>query len=1073
MEQIYYTQCPIGYGLGASNGFQVKRITPGYPISGDFRHLGLRAFTPGGRTLAPPSLRYRRVDGSAEVASLTPRAHEYETERGPWGRPGGHFAHGLILDRAESHAVHDWPAGLFDGGFWRRSDPDPTRGRPPDPIPWPELKSTDSPDLATAARLAEGLDVGLLARLLTAVTAVMREGRTLFLIDEPDRLGPRIALLTLLFPAPARAALTFSTYHDRPEELPGYRLHGTTAAARPNRGLLLTQGYVADVAAGMIGPDVAPASWAAEVARRAASGEGPGWDGFARRHAAAEGSGGFAPWDDEWLDRLIAFGRATGRSATAVVWSEEVGLAGWAATSGAAAEWSAARGPGWWMSAEAGAGEGRTSLLDLAAWPSTWAGGLATGWGRAVGRWFADAPAPDREAAALAFARGAPDHPSRFAFVRALRQALPDAAWDGVRRRLDAAFRADPKAVALWAVPEAVAAAIAGDPGPLRDLSRTLDRLGEPPVTLLEAARIEAEDRPAAVGAALIDVFARDEAFQWGLSRGDRAIDWLRPFLRRRLAIPDDREGWRALAGSTPADLRPALARTLLAVADDPGLPDEAFLWAAEEVLLPIPEAERPVDPGWPGRYLDRSGSDLALIGRLFVRSTRTPGLRDWIEAAAKGGTLSAEHLGRLARIKALARALAAQHPGPIEAVDLGRIPGRDRGPVLARLLRRDALATADSGATLERCGLAWPGSVAAGSPDLAAIARAVADSDLLAAVADRPETWFHRLAEVRRRLDPGGPADAGFGPDGLVARVLALRAGAGGPTREAWELRSYVLDQPAAWRAVADDLRSDLLRADPTAAPAVVDSWDRAVRKRRPERFWEVALNACDGRRLAAVVAARAGDLATLGPLAWWDHPSQPGGRDDLRDAFARLAPIAPIDEESLSAVQNWMDRPAASGPPARGPRPWLSPLGLARWSCIDRLTKDVYRAGITDQARRFSIRDWPGKLPLAEIPPDDRYRLLAWVVLKLEDDSAIDHDRVGHWLVTSGLTDPDRLASWPSELGGLAEIPSRTVRAREELVRELRREMGRVIADLRAGAPADSGIRLGEAQERSQWSL
>ena len=29
MEQIYYTQCPVGYGLGASNGFQVKRLSRG------------------------------------------------------------------------------------------------------------------------------------------------------------------------------------------------------------------------------------------------------------------------------------------------------------------------------------------------------------------------------------------------------------------------------------------------------------------------------------------------------------------------------------------------------------------------------------------------------------------------------------------------------------------------------------------------------------------------------------------------------------------------------------------------------------------------------------------------------------------------------------------------------------------------------------------------------------------------------------------------------------------------------------------------------------------------------------
>src|SRR4051794_16596523 len=141
MKQIYYTQCPIGYGLGASNGFQIKRLTEGYPISGDFRHLGLRAFVAGTRTLAPPALRYRRAeDGSAEVAWLTPRTHEYETkhenetERRLWGRPGGHFAHGISLDDAELVAIGNWPAGLYDRPFWIRSDPSPTLGEPPRPL---------------------------------------------------------------------------------------------------------------------------------------------------------------------------------------------------------------------------------------------------------------------------------------------------------------------------------------------------------------------------------------------------------------------------------------------------------------------------------------------------------------------------------------------------------------------------------------------------------------------------------------------------------------------------------------------------------------------------------------------------------------------------------------------------------------------------------------------------------------------------------------------------------------------------------------------------------------------------
>src|SRR5271155_1041906 len=65
MNQIYSTQCPIGYGLGASSGFQVKRLSPGYPVSSDYRHFSLRAFVAGTRQPAPAGLRYRRGGGAA------------------------------------------------------------------------------------------------------------------------------------------------------------------------------------------------------------------------------------------------------------------------------------------------------------------------------------------------------------------------------------------------------------------------------------------------------------------------------------------------------------------------------------------------------------------------------------------------------------------------------------------------------------------------------------------------------------------------------------------------------------------------------------------------------------------------------------------------------------------------------------------------------------------------------------------------------------------------------------------------------------------------------------------------
>jgi hypothetical protein len=1044
MEQIYYTQCPVGYGLGVSNGFQIKRRTEGYPLSGDFRHLGLKAFPAGGRTLAPPSLRYRRVVDRAEVAWLTPRPMEYETERGLWGRPGGHFAHGVILDTADVNALDGWLAGLYDRPFWRRSDPEPSRGRPPESA---EISPDDlltQLDFAAVARLGEGLSHDLVARLLTALATVAREGRTLFLIDEPDRLGPRIALLTFLIPPPFRASLTFSTYHDRPEELPGYRIHGATPAVRPNRPLWLTQGIVADLTNGSVEPHVEPASWSREVARWVEGGMASEWDDFARRWAQAEGSPGYVAWDQTWLDRLVDFGRAIRRTPSDPAWADEARLAAWAAASRLSGEWAAARGPDWWREAEVGAGEGRRALLTLASWPAIWGSSREAAWGEVVARWFGGTP--ELEAAAVVFAKGAASNAVRFGFVQALRKALPEDSWSTVRGRLDDVFRSNPKMVALWSVPEAVAAAVAGRLEPLRELIARFEGLGEPVETLLEAARVEAEERPKRVervGEALIDAFDRPPALRWALGQGDLAVYWLRAYLRRRLAMPDDREGLKSLLDETPDELRHALASVVLAVAADRGLPDDGFRWGVEEVLMAILETERPTNPAWPGHYLDRSASDLALIQMLFTRSTRSTAVRAWFEAAKGRGELGPQHLERLAHLKTLARSLDVRSAGGLDAVDLTRVPGCDRGEILARLLRRDANAGADSGPLLERCGSAWVESLLPDSPDLPKIARVVAESDLLAEVGD-VETWFHRLDLVRDRL----AADRGLGPDGLVGRVIACRARRSVPDRATWALRDYLVNGESTWRTIAEDFRLDLNGVEPDSSPAVVEAWDREISKRRPERFWQVVLNVCDGRRLAAVVAARAGDLATLGRLAWWDHPRHPEALDDLRDGYARLVPLAPIAEEALNGVQNWMEGRRAGEPPARS-RPWLSPHGLARWSCLDRLSKDIFREGITDQTRRFSILNWANVLPLASIPPEDRYRLVAWVLFKLEDPSALDVARVGLWLVRSGVTDPARLADWPSSLAGIADVPQRIVRDRKDLVDALRREIAQVVKD------------------------
>jgi hypothetical protein len=1052
MEQIYYTQCPIGYGLGASNGFQIKRVTPGYSLSSDFRHLGLRAFPAGGRTLAPPSLRYRHVEGRAEVAWLTPRPQEYETERGLWGRPGGHFAHGIVLDSTELAAIGDWPAGLFDRPFWRRSDPEPSRGRLPEPVEIAEVGAFVPANFEGVASLAVSLDRAWLATLLTALALAAREGRTLFLVDEPERLGAMVGLLTFLFPPPLRADLTFSTYHDRPEELPGYRLHGTTAAARPNRAVLLTQGLIADVKTKTIEPRITPAGWSLTLVDWFSTANNAAWSDFARHVAQSDGP---TRWDGDQFDRLIRFGQAQRTEAEPADWSGTVDLLHWATALNLANDWIDSHPPSWWIAATPGAVEGRTALITVSSWPESWRKGRASGWGRAVGRWFAAMKPAEIEAAILTFAGNAPNDRDRIDFLLAVRREIPGPLWNAIRRRIHADGPVGPSPLDAIAVPEAIASAIAGDAAPLREIARTFDRSSASALFLLGLVETEADgdQRPIPpLGAGLVDFFERPHAFQWALSRNERAGEWLSAFLRPHLATPDPEDRFVALLDATPVELRPTLARIMLDVASDPGLRETVFTDAVEARLLALPDHQRPHDPAWPGRYLDRSLSDYDLIRRLHAKGTAAAALRAWLKLAGSRGELDSNQQVRVSRLHALARTLNPRDPGPIDAVDLRQIPGRDRGPLLARWLGQ---TRPDPARLLDQCGTSWTESLRADSPDLVPIARAVAESSLLTSAEANPETWLHRLVEICRNLDTATPESSAFGPDGLLAQVVAVAVGGTDRPRRIWSLLEQLLNDEAAWKTIAIAFRLDLERSEPSDAAAVVGRWDKALYQRYPSRFWEIALNVCDGRRLAAVVQARASDLQSLGPLAWWNHRQYPDASNDIRDAFARRIPLAPLDENALSSVQNWMDQPRGSESPPKGARPWISTPGLARWTCIDHLTKDIFRDGLTDQTRRFSILEWvKGKLPLSGISEDDGYQLVAWVVFQLDDPSALDFDRVAYWLVKSGLTEPERITAWAEELRDMIDVPDSLIRDRQDLAAKLRREMTLVLQDERERA-------------------
>ncbi|MBX6315349.1 MAG: hypothetical protein IRY99_20915, partial [Isosphaeraceae bacterium] len=770
MEQIYYTQCPMGYGLGASNGFQIKRLSRGYPVSGDFRHLGLRAFLAASRSLAPPALRYRWDGGAAEVAWLTPREREYETERGLWGRPGGHFAHGVRLSAEEFAAIAQWPAGLYDRPFWRRSDPEPTRDRLPEELRLGYENLMVPPEFATVASLAEGEDSDRLARLLTAMALVVREGRTLFLIDEPRRLAERVALLTFAFPEVMRAELTFSTYHDRPEDLPGYRISGTVPAARPNRVALAALGIVADLTTGQIEPRVEAARWASTLAGwlvgRSREDEAAWIKTDARARRARPPAPPETIWSDRWLDRLIAFQASSRPPATVpetpAAWADLAEATEWAGRAGLADEWLI-RGSSWWREAIAAATipEARSALVAHAARREAWPGAPASAaaWGEVAAAWFAAAEPAERFQAAVALLRAAPA-PLRMPFLAALLKALPTETADDLLARLRASAAFDPAVLLPLEVRGAVGAALGlGEKGPLVDvltralqtpsaLKAVLDALadegGASPEVIPSLASGLADALDATAGA------GRAETLAWALRRGDDAEDWLGPYFRRLFADPTAVEAWRNLRDETDDELRPMLACTVLAITQDPTLPDAAFRWGVEELLLGLEPSRRPQDPTWADHYLHRTPSGLDLVKRLFVRDRRHPELKGWLAAARQRGEISPEQSDRLDHARSYARALASGDANALLSVDLPEVPPSERGALLGQMLGHVGKASFDDlRLCLETCRHTWPDGFAPGAPGLDGLARPLAEA--LAPYRRDPGLW---LARLRQMLD-------------------------------------------------------------------------------------------------------------------------------------------------------------------------------------------------------------------------------------------------------------------------------------------------------------------------------
>ncbi|WP_145274702.1 GAP1-M domain-containing protein [Tautonia plasticadhaerens] len=1096
MEQIYYTQCPMGYGLGASNGFQIKRIGAGYPASGDVRHLALRPFLPGsnGKVLAPGTLRYRRLGATAEVAWLEPRGREYETERGQWGRPGGHFAHGLRLDPEDLAALAGWPAGLFARPFWRRSDPEPSRGRRPEPLTVGRDDLSAPPDFEHVSPTFD-LDPETLARLLAAVAEAVRSGRTLFLIDRSDRLGPRVAAATFAFPEVLRAELTFSTYHDRPEELSGFRIHGTVPSPMLNRALLAGLGPIVDLSAGRFEPETTPPAWASILASwfiRRSPRDAEAWVRTdARARSARRPEDPSILWSDSWLDGLIGMEEAVRQPDSGLApdldWSRLARQAAWASAAGLAGELARARGPRWW---DPQVGEiPREKASHEAFWsmvlaPETWdEEGVrdSADWGRLAARFWIRYQSPQREQMLNAALRRIAPADALARFLDGLIRSVPAEAgrsalqWLERRDAIDLGVLLPLKArvaVDLLRV-EGKEDALVEVLGLVTGQSRE-----SLPTVLDLIAEAAGEDRESIPLARLLergDPESRAVFERWALRRASRdGEDWLSPAIRRLLAHEFDRVEWDALRDRTPKDLMPQLARVCLEVSSAPGSSPEAYSWTVEDLLLRIREADRPTSTRWIEHYLRVVASPYDLATRIGARGEV---LRRWLATVRDETGLTGQAIALLDDADAIGLLLEGRPSMPGDAL-LDRLPAGDRAPVLGRLIDHLACGQFDESKPIfVRCAERWPGAFDAGADGLDEMAGPI--TGLLLQFLPDPELWIECLGLVVSWLGVDRSGDRSWPEDGLASAVVSETSRRSADPQAAWDLRSGLLRDERAYRALDRDVGRDLRSQHARLAGDVARGWDRSLDKgTHSARFFEVLLNSCDGPRLAAVVPEFAGDLRTVGGLRWWLGESRGDGTVDLRVAFPGIIPMAPLPSpRCLNPIEAWLcvrgpGRPSATvrddpdllpelgegrvdfASSASGPEASLPGPEADRWSCIRALT-EFHWGGKTSEARWTELALWrkseaPGiSPPISSLVRHDRYDFLAWLILALDHPGpgSYEVEATARWAVKRiGLRSSPRLLSHLEAIAGSGIVIPRD---RLQLARDLSHQMALQLDD------------------------
>ncbi len=517
---------------------------------------------------------------------------------------------------------------------------------------------------------------------------------------------------------------------------------------------------------------------------------------------------------------------------------------------------------------------------------------------------------------------------------------------------------------------------------------------------------------------------------------------------------PFDAEDWFSLIQGLPERDRsafiPLALSTTLALAGD----GRAFLWCIEALWLSLEPAQRGESPSaeqdwsnpdrtWVNAYVERLPADLDQFARLFPPPGAESALSLWIDQARRSDPswVSPRNRDRLDSWERLERTLQSGVPHSMLQIPSSEVPETDRGRWLSHIL--EGLGTADRPGyldDLEACGRAWSQAFESGSPHLETVAEPLAKA--LEPLLDRPQLWVETLTNMESRLRVPDREDA-VRSVGLAAHVLARTSRERQP-QALWNLRRRIL-RSADWPILRLDLKAAIESQPAEQAASVVETWDTQVTEGSlglRGSFHTLILNACSGQWLARVGSARAQYLKE-DVLPWWDHDQAVAGRNDARDAFARLVPMDPLPYENLPALRTWLKIPPAEfdeslthlpEPVLPNEQPGLVPedlddsrssasppdfshfsaLGLARWCALHGLT--ALADGSLQRSR--DVYERIRLLPMNRLDTEDRYRFLAWLLLLTDLTDTSFADPLARWLVEHGAADDERLKDWSSPI-------------------------------------------------------